>query len=48
MSGEFPKIAELGRESSTEARIEMGLLATFIEQAAWLFFDHIEDKYPDA
>lgn len=48
VSGEFPKIAELGRESSTEARIEMGLLATFIEQAAWLFFDHIEDKYPDA
>ena len=48
VSGEFPKIAELGRESSTEERIEMGLLATFIEEAAWLFFDHIEDKYPDA
>ncbi len=47
VSGEFPKIAELGRESSTEERIEMGLLATFIEEAAWLFFDHIEDKYPD-
>ena len=29
VSGEFPKIAELGRESSTEERIEMGLLATF-------------------
>lgn len=48
ISSEFPKIPELGRESSTEEKIKTGLLATFVQQAGWLFYDHIEDKYPDA
>ena len=47
ISSEVPKIAELGRESSTAEKIKTGLLATFVQQAGWLFYDHIEDKYPD-
>jgi hypothetical protein len=44
----FPDIAELGRESATASQIQTGLLATFVQEAGWLFYDHIEDKYPDA
>ena len=44
----FPDIPELGRESATANQIETGLLASFVQEAGWLFYDHIEDKYPDA
>ena len=44
----FPNVPELGRESATASQIETGLLATFVQEAGWLFYDHIEDKYPDA
>ena len=44
----FPDIPELGRESATESQIQLGLLTSFVQEAAWLFYDHIEDKYPDA
>ena len=43
----FPNVPELGRESATASQIETGLLATFVQKAGWLFYDHIEDKYPD-
>ncbi len=44
----FPDIAELGRESATASQIQTGLLTKFVQEAGWLFYDHIEDKYPDA
>ena len=44
----FPDIPELGRESASASQIETGLLATFVQKVGWLFYDHIEDKYPDA
>ena len=47
LSGEFPKVRELGRESASPKQIETGLLAIFIQEISWLFYDHIEDKYPD-
>ena len=47
ISGEFPKVRELGRESASQNQVETGLLAVFVQQASWLFYDHIEDKYPD-
>ena len=30
-----------------ETLIQNGLLATFVRNVAWVFYDHIEDKYPD-
>ncbi len=48
VTASFPDIPELGRESATENQIETGLLASFVQEAGWLFYDHIEDKYPDA
>ena len=47
LSGEFPKVRELGRESASPKQIETGLLAIFVQEVSWLFYDHIEDKYPD-
>lgn len=44
----FPDIPELGRESASASQIQTGLLTTFVQEAGWLFYDHIEDKYPDA
>lgn len=48
VSSTFPDIPELGRESATESQIQLGLLTSFVQEAAWIFYDHIEDKYPDA
>ncbi|MCA9286614.1 MAG: hypothetical protein KDA22_15420 [Phycisphaerales bacterium] len=38
---------ELGRDSATAGQIETGLIVKFIEKTAWLFYKHIEQKYPD-
>lgn len=46
-SAEFPKVKGLGRESANRQSVETGLLAVFIQEISWLFYDHIEDKYPD-
>jgi len=42
----FPDLEGVSRESATAQQIETGLLAKFIQRTAWLFYDHIEDKYP--
>ena len=47
ISDEFPKIKQLGRESATQQSIETGLMAVFVRKIAWIFYDHIEEKYPD-
>ncbi|MBC23079.1 MAG: hypothetical protein CMJ32_04080 [Phycisphaerae bacterium] len=43
----FPDLRGLGRESATQAQIQTGLQARFVEESAWLFYTHIEDKYPE-
>jgi hypothetical protein len=44
---EYPDLEGLDRDSASPSTIEAGLLARFIERAAWLFYDHQEPKYPD-
>jgi hypothetical protein len=43
----FPDMKDLSRESAREADIQLGLIARFMQTATKLFYDHIEDKYPD-
>jgi len=43
----FPDMEGVSRESANASQIETGLLVKFYQRTAWLFFDHIEDKYPD-
>ena len=46
--GKFPPNPEAtAREQLNQTLIQNGLLATFVRNAAWVFYDHIEDKYPD-
>lgn len=42
----FPDQEGVGRESARAEDIERGLLTLFIQRASWLFYRHIEDKYP--
>lgn len=44
----FPDVTGVGRESATESQIQMGVLAKFVDEVSWLFYRHIEDKYPDS
>jgi hypothetical protein len=43
----FPTVKQLDRDSATQDAIETGLLAQFIKHTAWLFYPHLEPKYPD-
>lgn len=43
----FPDEEGISREQATARQVETGLLTKFLQRTAWLFFDHIEDKYPD-
>ena len=47
ISVEFPKDKGYGREHASEKAIQTGLLTMFVQKASWLFYDHIEKKYPD-
>jgi len=42
----FPDKEGVGRESARREDIELGLLTLFIQRTSWLFYRHIEDKYP--
>ncbi|MEY4117431.1 MAG: hypothetical protein RLZZ116_759 [Planctomycetota bacterium] len=42
----FPDKEGVGRESARREDIELGLLTLFIQRSSWLFYRHIEDKYP--
>lgn len=45
---EFPRRPSvLTRDEASEGVISQGLLNEFIKQTAWLFYQHIEPKYPD-
>ena len=37
-----------GVKAPTAAQIQMGLMAKFVDETSWVFYRHIEDKYPDA
>jgi hypothetical protein len=43
----FPDKEGVGRESAQRTDIERGVLTLFVQRASWLFFEHIEDKYPN-
>ncbi|MCA9296218.1 MAG: hypothetical protein KC983_06860 [Phycisphaerales bacterium] len=47
VTAEFPKVPELTQYEATADQITRGLQQTFVQQVTWLFFDHIEPKYPD-
>jgi hypothetical protein len=43
----FPDVTSLDRESASEQSIKLGLETNFIKRTAWLFYPHLEPKYPD-
>jgi hypothetical protein len=43
----FPNKEGIGKESARREAIERGLLTLFIQKSSWLFYRHIEDKYPE-
>ena len=43
----FPELEGLDRDSASEEEIKTGLLAEFTKQTAWIFYMHLEPKYPD-
>lgn len=48
VTAKFPIGTEhLSRDDASEENIEIGLQANFHDEVCWLFYDHIEDKYPE-
>ena len=47
VTARFPKLKELDRESATEDAIRTGLYVEFIKNVGWLFYPHLQPKYPD-
>jgi len=43
----FPDIPGVDRTQATAQQIQTGVLAEFIKRSAWLFYEHLEPKYPD-
>ncbi len=43
----FPKEQGVGIDAASAAAIETGLLAEFVLKTSWLFYRHLEPKYPD-
>lgn len=43
----FPELEGLDRDSANEEEIKTGLLAQFTKQTGWIFYMHLEPKYPD-
>jgi hypothetical protein len=43
----FPTEEGVTRENASGSAIQTGLMTKFVQKCAWLFFDHLEDKYPD-
>jgi len=42
----FPDMTGVTRENATAAGVQKGLLTLFTRQTSWLFFTHLEPKYP--
>lgn len=47
VSARFPKLKELDRQGATEQAIQTGLYVEFIKHVGWLFYPHLQPKYPD-
>lgn len=47
ITARFPTIKQLDRDSASSQVIETGLVTEFMKQTAWLFYPHLEPKYPD-
>jgi hypothetical protein len=47
ISVKFPDVKDLSRESASEAQVQLGLVAKFTQTVNKLFYDHLEDKYPN-
>jgi hypothetical protein len=43
----FPNQLGLSRDNLSGQAVLTGLLTKFVQKSAWLFFTHLEDKYPD-
>ncbi|MSR44049.1 MAG: hypothetical protein EXS15_01650 [Phycisphaerales bacterium] len=43
----FPDMDGIGKAQAGPREIELGLQKTFVDEVTFLFYDHIEDKYPD-
>ena len=43
----FPSVSNLTRDEATPDRVQLGLLAKFIQDTSRLFYEHIKPKYPD-
>lgn len=44
---EYPNVPMLTRQEATEDQIRLGLTIEFTKAVGWLFYDHLEPKYPD-
>jgi len=44
---EYPNVTMLTRQEATEDQISLGLMVEYTRQVSWLFYDHLEPKYPD-
>jgi hypothetical protein len=44
---EFPNAPLLTRQEATDEQIRLGLMVEYTRQVSWLFYDHLEPKYPD-
>ena len=44
---EFPNVPMVTRQEATAEQISLGLMVQYTRQVSWLFFDHLEPKYPD-
>ncbi len=42
----FPDLEGLGRNQATATQVNTGLALKFVQHSSWLFYRHIEDKYP--
>ncbi|MSR29352.1 MAG: hypothetical protein EXS03_07255 [Phycisphaerales bacterium] len=43
----FPDMEGVGREQAGAREIELGVQKTFVDEISYLFYDHIEKKYPN-
>lgn len=45
---QFPLASEpIPREAATAQAMLQGVMTKFVQKSAWLFYTHLEDKYPD-
>ncbi len=47
VAAKFPPQEGTARDQLSPTLVQTGLMASFVQKAAWVFYDHIEDKYPD-